>query len=85
MATAVIQVFKTEGTAHSHWKKKLTGVLCIVRDSSKKSYFMRVYCLIKNELAWEHEYYETLEVHKARPYLLTFEGHVSNFSFLSQI
>lgn len=72
--TAVVQIYKTEGSAHAHWKKRHTGVVCFVKDSSIRSYFMRAYCLIKNELIWEHEIYDDMEVVKSRPFLLTFEG-----------
>ncbi|XP_017092829.2 actin nucleation-promoting factor WASL isoform X1 [Drosophila bipectinata] len=72
--TAVVQIYKTEGSAHAHWKKRHTGVVCFVKDSAIRSYFMRAYCLIKNELIWEHEIYDDMEVVKSRPFLLTFEG-----------
>ncbi|KAM8706424.1 hypothetical protein ACLKA7_010663 [Drosophila subpalustris] len=72
--TAVVQIYKTEGSAHSHWKKKHTGVLCFVKDSAIRSYFLRAYCLIQNELIWEHEIYDGLKIIKSRPFLLTFEG-----------
>uniref|UniRef100_A0A0K8UFU6 Wiskott-Aldrich syndrome protein n=1 Tax=Bactrocera latifrons TaxID=174628 RepID=A0A0K8UFU6_BACLA len=76
--TAVVQIYKTEGSAHSHWKKKHTGVVCFVKDSAKRSYFLRAYCLIKNEQIWEHELYDAMKMIKARPFLLTFEGQVSH-------
>ncbi|KAH8295451.1 hypothetical protein KR018_011347 [Drosophila ironensis] len=72
--TAVVQIYKTEGSAHAHWKKRHTGVVCFVKDSAIRSYFMRAYCLIKNELIWEHEIYDGMQVVKSRPFLLTFEG-----------
>ncbi|XP_017031672.1 actin nucleation-promoting factor WASL [Drosophila kikkawai] len=72
--TAVVQIYKTEGSAHAHWKKRHTGVVCFVKDSAIRSYFMRAYCLIKNELIWEHEVYDGMQVVKSRPFLLTFEG-----------
>jgi len=75
--TAVVQIYKTEGSAHAHWKKRYTGVVCFVKDSAIRSYFMRAYCLIKNELIWEHEIYDGMQVVKSRPFLLTFEGSVS--------
>lgn len=75
--TAVVQIYKTEGNAHSHWKKKHTGVVCFVKDSAIRSYFLRAYCLIKNELIWEHEIYDGMQIVKSRPFLLTFEGSVS--------
>ncbi|KAH8420740.1 hypothetical protein KR222_003654, partial [Zaprionus bogoriensis] len=73
--TAVVQIYKTEGSAHSHWKKKHTGVLCFVKDSAIRSYFLRAYCLIKHELIWEHEIYDNMQVARSRPFLLTFEGN----------
>lgn len=42
-----------------------------------RSYYLRAYCLIKHELIWEHELYDTMIINKARPFLLTFEGQVS--------
>ncbi|XP_055903487.1 actin nucleation-promoting factor WASL [Eupeodes corollae] len=86
MSTAVVQIYKTEGSAHSHWKKKHTGVVCFVKDSCIRSYFFRAYCLIKNELIWEHEVYESLKLNKARPFLLTFEGQDGNvgLNFVSE-
>ncbi|XP_030573966.1 neural Wiskott-Aldrich syndrome protein [Drosophila novamexicana] len=84
--TAVVQIYKTEGNAHSHWKKKHTGVVCFVKDSAIRSYFLRAYCLIKNELIWEHEIYDGMQIVKSRPFLLTFEGSDGNvgLNFISE-
>lgn len=78
MSTAVVQLFTTNAPAHSIWIKRLTGVLCLVRDSSKRSYFMRIYCILKNELVWEEEMYDSILINKPREFLLTFEGRVNN-------
>ncbi|XP_011295408.1 actin nucleation-promoting factor WASL-like isoform X2 [Musca domestica] len=72
--TAVVQIYKTEASAHSHWKKKYTGVVCFVKDWDLRSYFLRAFCLIKHELIWEHELYDAMKINKARSFLLTFEG-----------
>lgn len=72
----MVQIYKTEASAHSHWKKKYTGVVCFVKDSAIRSYFLRAYCLIKHELIWEHELYDEMKINKARPFLITFEGQV---------
>ncbi|XP_013097655.1 actin nucleation-promoting factor WASL isoform X2 [Stomoxys calcitrans] len=72
--TAVVQIYKTEASAHSHWKKKYTGVVCFVKDWDLRSYFLRAYCLIKHELIWQHELYDAMKLNKARSFLLTFEG-----------
>lgn len=78
MCTAVAQLFTTEPPAHSIWTKRNTGALCFVRDSSKRSYFIRIYCLLKNELVWEEEVYESIYINKSKEYLLDFEGRVSS-------
>uniref|UniRef100_A0A336KK08 CSON011222 protein n=1 Tax=Culicoides sonorensis TaxID=179676 RepID=A0A336KK08_CULSO len=85
-ATAVVQLFSTEPPAHSTWVKRHTGVLCFVKDSSKRSYFMRMYCLSRNEMVWEHEVYEPFVINRPRPYLLTFEGQdrIVSFNFASE-
>lgn len=86
LSTAVVQLFLTEPQAHSHWVKRYTGALCFVKDSNKKSYFCRIYCLMRNELVWEQELYTTIQFHKPRPYLINFEGqdgHVA-FNFASE-
>lgn len=74
--TAVVQLYQTEAPNHSKWLKKHTGALCFVKDNSKRSYFARMFCLIKHEIVWEQEMYDTIEILKIKPYLLTFEGQV---------
>lgn len=73
---AVAQVFQTEGPTHSRWMKKHTGALCFIKDNSKRSYFCRMFCLMRHEMIWEQEMYDTIDIHQTRPYLLTFEGQV---------
>ena len=80
MCTAVAQLYTTEQPAHSIWIKRNTGVLCFVRDSSKRSYFIRVYCLLKNEMVWEEEIYDSIYINKSKEYLLDFEGRVINLN-----
>ncbi|XP_037029639.1 neural Wiskott-Aldrich syndrome protein isoform X1 [Bradysia coprophila] len=74
MATAVVQLYITESPAHSLWIKRNTGIACFIRDSTKRSYFVRIYCLMKNELIWEEEMYESIYINKSKEYLLDFEG-----------
>jgi Wiskott-Aldrich syndrome protein len=57
--------------------KKYTGALCFVKDNAKRSYYARMFCLIKHEMMWEQEMYDTIEITRVRPYLLTFEGQVN--------
>lgn len=76
LCTTVAQVYLTE-PPDCRWLKKATGALCFVKDNAKRSYFCRLYCLIKHRLMWEQEMYDTIDISKSQPYLLTFEGEVS--------
>ncbi|KAL0895336.1 hypothetical protein ABMA27_011478 [Loxostege sticticalis] len=86
LATAVVQLFTTEGPAHSEWKKKDTGVLCLVKDNAKRSYFFRIYCLYRKSMIWEHEVYMQIEYKSPRPYLHTFEAeeYMTAFNFANE-
>lgn len=78
MCTAVVQLFTTEAPAQSAWIRRVNGIACFVRDSSKRSYFIRVYCLLRHELVWEEEMYDTILINKPREFLISFEGKVWN-------
>ncbi|CAG9782699.1 unnamed protein product [Diatraea saccharalis] len=86
LATAVVQLFTTEGPEHSEWKKKDTGVLCLIKDNGKRSYFFRIYCLYRKALIWEHEVYMEIEYKNPRPFLHTFEAeeYMTAFNFASE-
>ncbi|RVE52068.1 hypothetical protein evm_003346, partial [Chilo suppressalis] len=86
LATAVVQLFTTEGPSHLEWRKKDTGVLCLIKDNSKRSYFFRIYCLYRKSLVWEHEVYMEIEYKSPRPYLHTFEAeeYMTAFNFASE-
>lgn len=62
------------------WLKQCTGALSLVKDSNKRSYYCRIYCLMRNELVWEQELYSTIEFKQPRPYLITFEGEIGHFA-----
>lgn len=86
LATAVVQLFTTEGPGHSEWKKKDTGVLCLIKDNAKRSYFFRIYCLYRKTMIWEHEVYLQIEYKSPRPYLHTFEAeeYMTAFNFANE-
>ncbi|XP_038209225.1 neural Wiskott-Aldrich syndrome protein-like [Zerene cesonia] len=86
LATAVVQLFTTEGPGHTEWKKKDTGVLCLIKDNSKRSYFFRIYCLYRKTMIWEHEVYMQIEYKSPRPYLHTFEAeeYMTAFNFANE-
>lgn len=74
--TTVAQLYLTEGPTHSRWIKKFTGALCFVKDNAKRTYYCRMFCLMRHEMVWEQEMYDTIDLARSRPYLLTFEGQV---------
>ncbi|KAL4707172.1 hypothetical protein ACJJTC_018907 [Scirpophaga incertulas] len=86
LATAIVQLFTTEGPDHLEWKKKDTGVLCLIKDNGKRSYFFRMYCLYRKGLIWEHEVYMEIEYKSPRPYLHTFEAeeYMTAFNFANE-
>ncbi|RWS30266.1 hypothetical protein B4U80_11059 [Leptotrombidium deliense] len=75
LATAVIQLLTTEAPIHSKWTKRITGVVCFVRDCAKRSYFIRVYDIdFRKQCFWEQEIYSTFEYRTPREYFHTFEA-----------
>uniref|UniRef100_A0A2M4BKH2 Putative actin regulatory protein n=1 Tax=Anopheles marajoara TaxID=58244 RepID=A0A2M4BKH2_9DIPT len=83
LSTAVVQLYTTQSPAHTAWVKRSTGALCFVKDNIRKSYFFRLYCFKINQLAWEQELYEKIEVTQPKPYFITFEGQdgIVGFNF----
>lgn len=75
--TTVAQLYQTESPTHSRWIKRFTGALCFIKDNAKRSYYCRMYCLMRHEMVWEQEMYDTIDIARTRPYLLTFEGQVN--------
>lgn len=78
MATTVIQLFSTDGPDGTDWLKRASGVLCLIRDSNRRSYFFRLFCLTRGQLIWEHEVYNSMEYTSPTTYLHTFEAEVIN-------
>ena len=46
LATSVAQLYVAPPDSRNRWKKKLTGVICFVKDNGKRSYFLRMYNLV---------------------------------------
>ncbi|KAG5671604.1 hypothetical protein PVAND_001797 [Polypedilum vanderplanki] len=83
--TTIAQLFQTEPPFYRKWMKKHTGVLCFVKDNAKRSYYLRMYCLINYQMVYEQEIYDNIEICREKPYLITFEGQdgmiALNFAF----
>ncbi|KAK2564995.1 Actin nucleation-promoting factor WAS, partial [Acropora cervicornis] len=74
LATSVAQLYIAPPESRTRWKKKLTGVICFVKDSNKHSYFLRMYSLATKSLEWEQELYNQFHYNASPPYFHTFEG-----------
>ncbi|EFA03329.2 actin nucleation-promoting factor WASL [Tribolium castaneum] len=74
LCTTVAQLFCTEPPIHSQWIKKDVGVLCFVKDNSRKNYFFRLFCLKRNMMVWEQEMYKNMEYNDSTLFLHIFEG-----------
>ncbi|XP_065570190.1 actin nucleation-promoting factor WASL-like [Artemia franciscana] len=74
LSTTVVQVLHSDSATHSRWIKRHCGVACFVRDSQRRSYFIRVYCPDKQIALWEQELYNNFTYKMQRSYFHTFEG-----------
>lgn len=79
LCTVVVEMYETLGPTHSVWNRVCAGILCFEKDYKEKSYFFRLYCLMRREMKYEQEIYRQMENFIERPYLLTFEGKVRKF------
>ena len=46
VASGIVQLWKSQLPDHQEWVKFETGVCCLVKDYSKKSYYFRLYDLM---------------------------------------
>ncbi|CAG9863253.1 unnamed protein product [Phyllotreta striolata] len=74
LCTTVVQLYLTKPPEHSHWFKKSTGILCFVKDNTKKNFFFRLFCIQRNMKVWEHQMYNNMEYIEGTPFFHMFEG-----------
>ncbi|PSN53243.1 hypothetical protein C0J52_07988 [Blattella germanica] len=86
LATGIVQLFVAELPDCSSWRRKDAGILCLIKDSLRRSYFFRIYCLSRNQMVWEHEVYNSLEYKSPKTWFHTFEGEdcIVAFNFSSE-
>ncbi|XP_014277662.1 actin nucleation-promoting factor WASL [Halyomorpha halys] len=86
LATTVIELYTTGGPKNGEWYHKETGILCLVKDSNKRSYFFRIFCPIRKRLLWEHEVYNNIQYITPTKFLHTFEAEncIAGFNFASE-
>ncbi|XP_046400040.1 neural Wiskott-Aldrich syndrome protein-like [Ischnura elegans] len=86
LATSVVQLYLSEAPDHRSWRKRECGVLCLVKDNQRRSYFFRLFCPLRRILIWEHEVYNNMDYKSPLPYLHTFEAEecMAAFNFASE-
>ncbi|XP_045165043.2 actin nucleation-promoting factor WASL-like isoform X2 [Mercenaria mercenaria] len=76
LATCVAQLFVVQCQKRERkWIKHCCGVVCFVKDNPKKSYFIRLYDIQRQELLWEQEIYTKFKYNTPREFFHTFEAH----------
>ncbi|KAL7647526.1 UNVERIFIED_CONTAM: hypothetical protein RMT77_001126 [Armadillidium vulgare] len=72
--SAVVQVFGTEPPNHSSWKKLHCGAATFTKDNTRRSYFIQVYDIVKEQKLLEQEIYNLFSYHVSLPFFHQFEG-----------
>ncbi|XP_069799564.1 actin nucleation-promoting factor WAS [Dendropsophus ebraccatus] len=70
LATTVVQLLVAP--SNDHWIKQSCGVVCLVKDNPKRSYFIRLYDITEEKLIWEQELSQQLMYLTPRPFFHTF-------------
>ncbi|CAN2389194.1 Wiskott-Aldrich syndrome [Pristimantis euphronides] len=70
LATTVAQLLVSPSS--DYWIKQSCGVVCLVKDNPKRSYFLRLYDITEEKLVWEQEIYQQLMYLTPCPYFHTF-------------
>ncbi|XP_058798236.1 actin nucleation-promoting factor WASL-like isoform X2 [Phymastichus coffea] len=86
LAAGIIQLYLTESPRHNEWIKKNTGIITLIRDTSKRSFFLRLYCIQRKAMLWEHEVYNSMDYKAPVNYFHTFEAEdcMAGFNFASE-
>ncbi|XP_026672345.1 neural Wiskott-Aldrich syndrome protein-like [Ceratina calcarata] len=86
LAAGVIQLYLTESPSHKEWIKKTTGIITLIRDNSRRSFFLRLYCLQRKAMLWEHEVYNDMDYKAPLSYFHTFEAEdcMAAFNFANE-
>lgn len=77
LATAVGRLLVPTPDQQQWQVKDSTGAVCLVRDTTKKSYFIQVFSLRAKNMIFRQEIYNQFEYQMSQPTFMTFEGDVS--------
>lgn len=73
LQTAVVQLVRS---SRGGWIKDRTGALVIMKDSTRRSYYLSLYTISADDRdpIWEQEIYSNFNLKKSRPFFLQFSG-----------
>ncbi|CAM2110000.1 unnamed protein product [Caretta caretta] len=74
LATSVAQLYWALPPNSQVWGKQGCGVLCLVKDNPRRSYFIRLFNIKERRLTWEMELSSQLVYSAVTPYFHTFPG-----------
>ncbi|EMP26954.1 Wiskott-Aldrich syndrome protein [Chelonia mydas] len=77
LVTSVAQLYCALPPNSQVWGKQGCGVLCLVKDNPRRSYFIRLFNIKERRLTWEMELSSQLVYSAVTPYFHTFPGDVS--------
>ena len=61
-------------SGHAKWNKRSCGVVCLVKDNPKRSYFIRVLDFDRKTVVFDQEIYNQFRYRSPRAYFHTFEA-----------
>ncbi|XP_016317478.1 wiskott-Aldrich syndrome protein [Sinocyclocheilus anshuiensis] len=74
LSSAVVQLLMALLSEPNRWTPQQSGVVCFVKDSPQRSFFIRLYDMKAGKLVWEQEIYNQLMYQRTRPFFHTFPG-----------
>lgn len=74
LSSALCQLYLAESPNVHQWTKRYCGIVCFVKDRSKRSYYFRIYDPKRQQLLWEQEMYQQLKYKSPRRFFHTFEA-----------
>ncbi|KAL1269871.1 hypothetical protein QQF64_032160 [Cirrhinus molitorella] len=74
LSSAVVQLLMALPSEPNRWTPQQSGVVCFVKDSPLRSFFIRLYDIKAGKLVWEQEIYNQLMYQRTRPFFHTFPG-----------
>ncbi|XP_016136626.1 wiskott-Aldrich syndrome protein-like [Sinocyclocheilus grahami] len=74
LSSAVVQLLMALPSEPNRWTPQQSGVVCFVKDSPQRSFFIRLYDIKAGNLVWEQEIYNQLMYRRTKPFFHTFPG-----------